>query len=124
MVVELIASRKSFVLHIEGFLFYKHSGNIGAKTYWECVQPSCTSTAITFGNADNLQVVKGPFGPKFSLHEHAPNWEEVNARKQVNSLKRAAEDNSETPPSVLIRNALRNVPSGKNYFSINVALKI
>lgn len=119
MVVELLPSRKTVILHIDGFLFYKHSGTIGGKVYWECKGSNCKSTAITVGNEDNLEVVKGPFGPKFSHHEHAPNHEEVNALKHVTNLKRTAEDHPEVPPAVLIRNELRGVSSGKNWMQIS-----
>lgn len=110
---ELIDSRTKKFLNIQGFLYYKHSGKIGQTAYWECKhKASCRATAITLGGPENIVVRKGPFGPEVSAHQHAPNLEEVEALKRLNNLKRTAADNPDAPPALLVRNALRNVPSG------------
>lgn len=60
-------------------------------------------------------VHKGPNseGTNKTLHSHAPNIEEIKALKIENKIKRKAEDHPEAPPAQILRNELRDVPSGK-----------
>ena len=55
---ELICSGGAVLLHIQGYLFYKLSDEIGEKVYWECKNSACKKTAITIGDAENLVVQK------------------------------------------------------------------
>lgn len=58
MVVELMKSRSSVQLHIDAFLYYKHSGVIGRKVYWNCInKKECSARAITTGGLKNLIVL-------------------------------------------------------------------
>lgn len=110
---ELIESRSKKLLNIQGFLYYKHSGEMGKQIYWECKnKESCKATAITSGGSENIEILKGPFGPKVSVQVHAPNLEEVEALKHINNLKKKVTDQSDASPAILVRNELRNVLSG------------
>lgn len=107
---ELIKSKGSgYLLHIDGFLYYKNSGAVGARAYWLCKNnPDCEARAITAGGADNLRLVKGSPDD----HLHAPVPDQVKAEKVINHLKRQAESQPEAPPSQILRTSLRDVPSG------------
>ena len=102
-------------LHFNGFLYDKHSGRIGNRTYWRCRKmDECDARVVTTGNAENLAIVKGG-NPED--HLHAPNIEEVNALKVVRSVKRRAEEHPEAPPAQILRTELSKVPTGTTYFN-------
>lgn len=105
---ELITSQTSVLLHWDGFLYYKHSGNIASRAYWRCKRMGeCNARLVTVG--PDLRITKGKREDHTS---HAPSWEEVEAAKLVSSLKRKAAEHPEAPPAQLLRTELRNVPSG------------
>lgn len=117
MVVELVASRKSNFLHIDGFLYYYRRESKG-RTYWKCKKCSeCSATAITSSGDAEIIVHKGP---DKSPHIHAPDLEAVNALKIVNKLKRVATEHPEAPPAQVLRNELHEVPSGTFKIFLNV----
>jgi len=63
------------LLHIDGYLYYKHSENQG-RIYLSCrKKDECPARAITSSSGKNIIVHKGP---QNSIHDHAPNLEEVN----------------------------------------------
>ena len=107
---EIIESNAGRFLHIDGYLYYKHSGDF--RRYWNCRRKGeCFARAVTTGYDDNLFVVKGPVQ---SEHNHASNREEVEAARLRGRLKRAAEDEGDVPPAQILRRELRGVPSGVN----------
>ncbi|XP_053946208.1 uncharacterized protein LOC128855375 [Anastrepha ludens] len=105
---ELIECKKSFLLHINGYLYYKHSGRIGETAYWNCRRkPECNARVTTYGGPHNIRVLKGLDESKHILH--APNPEEVEALRVMNRIKRKATENLEAPPAQILRTELRNV---------------
>lgn len=111
--IEIIRSKKSVLLNIDGYLYYKHSGDPQRRAYWICKKKeSCGVRSITVVKNGIINVVKGPDDEDYEHINHAPNPEEVEAAKIVNNLKRAADQHPEEPPSRILRTELRNVPSG------------
>ena len=111
---ELIKSKSSkntFLLHLNGYLFYKNGGEIGGTSYWMC-RNNCGARAIIVGGPDNIEVKKDG-----NLHDptHGPNPEEVEAERVITGIKRAAEEHPEAPPSQIIRTALRGVSTVYSY---------
>ena len=105
---EIIKSQRLVFLHLDGYLFYKHSGAIGKTAYWNCRKKGeCLARAITTGPAENLIIKQKPLDENHS--SHAPNIEEVKALKIVNTLKRKAVENLEQPLAQILRTELRNV---------------
>lgn len=104
---ELIKSRSkknSFLLHLNGFLYYKNAGVIGSTAYWRCRRtPECNARLVTFGGEENVTIKKGSIAD----HEHAPNPDEVEAEKIISGMKRKAQEHPEAPPSRIVRDALR-----------------
>lgn len=96
------------LLHIEGYLYYKHSENKG-RFYWNCRKKGeYSARAITSNHVQSIIIHKGP--AKFE-HNHAPNLEEVNALKIMTDLKRKATEHPEAPPAQILRSELQNVPA-------------
>ena len=107
-VVEIIRARKSVFLHIDVYLYYKHSGS--SRRYWNCRNKGkCPARAITTGDGDMLISCKGP---NESPHSHAPNCDAVAAENALTRMKRKAEDHPETPPVQIMRAELQQMPSG------------
>ena len=107
---EIIKSLRSVFLHLDGYLYYKHSEAIGKTAYWNCRKKGeCSARAITTGPAENLIIKKKQLDEDHS--SHAPNIEEVKALKIVNKLKRKAVENPEQPPAQILRTELQNVSS-------------
>ena len=97
--VEVIRSKKSFFLHIDGFLYYKYSGV--PQRYWNCRNKGeCSARSITTGDGETLVVHKGP---NSSEHNHAPNREAVEAMKLVSRVKRVAKEHPEMRPAQFMR---------------------
>ena len=104
--VEIIRARKSVFLHIDGYLYYKHSGS--SRRYWNCRNKGeCPAPAITAGDGDMLIACKGP---NESPHSHAPNRDA--AEKALTRMKRKAEEHPEMPPVQIMRAELQQMPSG------------
>lgn len=98
-------------LLLDGYIYLKSKTHKG-KTYWDCKrvrQRECTARAITMQVREEVVVLKGP---RLSPHQHPPNREEAEAENVIRRLKRAAEEHPEQPPARILRNELRNVPSG------------
>lgn len=53
---ELLKHKKSFLLHVNDFLFYKNDSQIGTKGYCKCQNYSVRAT--TDGDEENLVVVQ------------------------------------------------------------------
>lgn len=128
---EVILSRKKFFLHIEGFIFYKHSENKKNNSiYWKC--RDCVHRMTTFpiddpvldgamveikgrGNsklrfcANNL-LIDSLFSDKRD-HTHEPNFVKVGAKKIVAKLKKTAVKNPSMLPSQILKDVnILNVP--------------
>lgn len=102
---ELIKSKQSkgtFLLHLNGFLYYKNGGKIGEKVNWKC-RSECGARLITVD--DDLTIMKG----KVKDHTHPPNPEEVEAERIIFNIKRKAAEHPEAPPSRIVRTALRGI---------------
>lgn len=85
-IVEIVRSRKGWLLHIKGYLYYKHSGS--GWRYCNCRHVGeCGAWAITNGDGETFTVHEGP---EESKHSHAANYDEVKALKIINSIKRTA----------------------------------
>lgn len=56
--MEIFKNKKSFLLHANGYLFYKNGGEIGVNqtTYWRCKK--CSARATTRGDVNNFELVK------------------------------------------------------------------
>lgn len=97
--MELVQSRSkrgTFLLPVDGFLYYKNGGVIGATAYWKFRRTTeCNAPLVTVGNEKNLTIKKGTTGDR----SHAPNPDEMEAEKIVSSLKRSAKEHPEAPPS-------------------------
>lgn len=114
-VVEIIKSASGgILLHGDGFLYYKHSGQFPDKIYWRCrnVQEKCKGRINTLGDENHLVVTKE------NPHGHGPNHEEVESLRVVNRMKRKAEEHPDMPPAQIIRTELRSVPSGLLYCTL------
>ena len=106
-IVELVPSPRGFYLHIDGFLYYKHSSS-GNRQYWNCRRKEeCNARAIT---DMHLNVQKGP--NESSHDSHAPNREEVEALKIQGRIKKIAKEKAGVPTARILRTELRDVPSG------------
>ena len=103
---EIIKSWRTSYLHIDGFLFYKHSHNKTVR-YWRCKRQSqCSARAITDCDGATLSIRRH----SLEDHSHAPNREEVEALRLVTGIKRKAAEHPEAPPVQIMR-SLQNVPS-------------
>lgn len=108
---EIIYGSRAKFLHIDGFLYYKHSGPENGRRYWRCrKRDECEARATTTGGDSNLILIEGDT----SKHSHAANREEVAAEKIVRSVKRLAKEHPELPPSQILRRELRAVKSGRH----------
>ena len=111
-IVEIISGRKIGILHIDGYLYYKQSGN--SRRYWTCrYKGKCAARAITTGDGETLIVCKGPAS---SPHNHAPNIGPAEAKKLPHMKRKAVKKHSEMPPVQIIRKELREISSGKHNF--------
>lgn len=109
---ELIPARRGNFLHIDGFLYYKHSQNDEA-IYWNCRRKGeCRARAVT---NHQLNIRKGPAN---SPHEHAPNPDEVEALKIQSRIKTAALEDPATAPSRILRRELHATPTGTHYSNV------
>ena len=103
--IPIIVDKK---LLLQGYVFLRSRAPEPNKpTYWECRRlksGACKARAVTVGEGANLTVTK------CGQHEHPPDREECEAEKVMNRLKRKAEDEVALPPSLLLREELRNVP--------------
>jgi len=108
--VEIINSNgRGKLLHVDGYLYYKHSENKG-RFYWCCRKKcECSARAITSNSGQNIIIHKGP---QSSIHNHAPNLEEVYALKVMTDIKRKASEHPEAPPAQILRTELQQVPAG------------
>lgn len=66
----MIKNKKTFLLHVNGYLFYKNNGviGVGETAYWRCKK--CSARATTRGDQNNFDVVKIS---NVADHFHAPN---------------------------------------------------
>lgn len=109
MNVELVGNK----LIIDGFLYY-HSKRKGSHRQWECVRlkaGECKARAVTNDPPEGqpLTVLKGIDA---SPHEHPPNFNECDAEKVKNRLKRKATAEPERPPSALVGTELSGLSQG------------
>ena len=108
-VVELIPSRKTFILRVNGHLYYRHSENKSI-TKWTCRnRKTCYAWVKTVSSGRNVRIVAG--GPEKSKHKEAPDLEKVRALKVIAKVKRHAIERPEAPPAQLIRDDLSDVGS-------------
>ena len=71
------------------------------RKYWKCRRKTeCSARLVTFSTGRNVFIRSG--GAPQS-HSHAPNPEEVQALRLMGSVKRAAADHPERPPSAVMR---------------------
>ncbi|XP_043465180.1 uncharacterized protein LOC122500349 [Leptopilina heterotoma] len=104
---EIITKGKTRYLHVNGFLFTKHSTGVNSKVYWRCrKRQQCGAKATTIGTGNSVSIIS--VGSDDS-HCHAPDREEVDALRQVSNLKRAAVDQPECPPARILR-LLQKIP--------------
>ena len=87
---ELITSAAGGVLlHLKGYVYYKHSGNFPETVYWRCRrQDECKGRVVSKGTRDNMIVTK-----EFP-HCHGPNHKEVASLRVISRMKRVAQDSS------------------------------
>ena len=84
--IEIFRYTKSFFLNIDGYLYYKNSGDPEKKAYWiRKKKETCGIRSITVVINGIINVVKGPEDEDYKLIIHAPNPEEVEAAKIVNN---------------------------------------
>ena len=101
---ETIESGRTTYLHIDGFLFYKHSCGAGDVRYWRCrKQHECSARATTIG-VDPILV------ERHSNHTHVPNREEVAAMKVIGGIRRKAREDVAALPVQILRD-LQNTDS-------------
>ena len=109
--IELVRNKNSFLLCIDGFLYYKHSQPKG-NFKWKCKnKPACYASVTTNPVADindEVFIIRG--GPDVSLHKCISNVEVVETIKVTESLKRKAVDHPEAAPIQILRD-LNVVPS-------------
>jgi len=110
MMADIINSyRKGKLLNVDGYLYYKHSGN-QSRFYWSCRKKcECSARAITSNSGKNIIIHKGP---QNSIHNYAPYLEEVYALKVMTNIKRKASEIPEAPPAQILRTELQQVPNG------------
>ncbi|CAB0032492.1 unnamed protein product [Trichogramma brassicae] len=88
--MEIIKSGKSSFLHIDGYIYYKHSNGRNTTRYWRCQKvDSCRARATTTGDAESLTLKLG--GLSQDHPTHAPNREAVaalNEQADVESMIR------------------------------------
>lgn len=103
---ETIVSGRTTYLHVDGFLYYKHSNGSGDVRYWRCRnQHECSARATTTGHDLNITVTR-----RTDHSRHPPDREEVAALKLIGGLKRKATDDVSAPPVQLLRE-LQNAPA-------------
>ncbi|CAB0032930.1 unnamed protein product [Trichogramma brassicae] len=78
LVMEINKSGKSSFLHIDGYIYYKHSNRRNTTRYWRCQKvDSCRARATTTGDGESLTLKTG--GLSQDHPTHAPNREAVAA---------------------------------------------
>ena len=99
--MEIIKSNKGTdMLVLNGFTFTEHSkSKNGDKIYWRFVnRDDCNARAHTNTDLENLVLLKD------ARHiGHLPEHREIAARKIMQGVKRAAEDNPNEPPQKVRR---------------------
>lgn len=105
---EIIKSGRSIYLHINGFLYYKHSNGRSTVRYWKCRRKDqCPARATTENDGHTLKIIRGG---NLDEHSHAPNREEVEALRVLTGIKRKASEHPDMPP-VRIMQVLQDVPN-------------
>lgn len=96
----LIEKGKSTYGHLDGYL-YTCTDTKNDRKYWKCRKKTeCSARLVTVAAGHNVVIRKG--GDPAS-HSHAPNPEEVEALRLMGTVKRAAADHPERPPSAVMR---------------------
>lgn len=107
---EIFQVGKTVYLHVDGYLYYKHSIGKNNVKYWRCQNtPACSARGVTLTFGNRVTVRKG-CQPEDHIN-HAPNREKVAALKIMANVKNDAIDYPEVPPIQVVRNHLHNVPS-------------
>ena len=108
--IELVANKNSFLLNIDGYLYYRHSPARGTNVKWKCRnKPLCFVSVTTTAIGPNIQIVRG--GPDVSLHKCVANAEEVEGIKYIESGKRRAVERPDAPLAQIM-SGMSNLPSG------------
>lgn len=95
--------RESYLLAHEGHLYHK-TGKNKRSWYWICSRtPEGKNRATSIGEPPGSPTVI-----KTGKHEHAPDQDEINAKKVVNGMKNVAAQ-PEMPPANIIRAGLAEV---------------
>jgi len=102
---EFIRSKRGgFILASKGFLYHKTNKSKG-RWYWVCSKkPECNVRCVSTGEPpDNPTILKE------GRHDHAPDQDDVTARKLVESMKNVAAEHPEMLPATIIRDGLSQV---------------
>lgn len=98
--LEIIVKGKTTYGHLDGFL-YTVSDYKGDVKYWKCRQKNkCTARLTTITTGRNVLIRKGG-SP--NTHTHGPDPEEVKALRIMSSIKKAAAEHPERPPTAVMR---------------------